>query len=742
MALVRRSTTSSLSSWFSPTQAAQLAVKACRLSVKELYIASHFTLHSIQIFHDALRTYKKRATRDLPCHIIVRITKGLLSYPHTTIQRARLSQQWMMAAPVPRKARVTKAKFLVNMEELLRMEREAARLNPKGVGEEGYVVPEELGGEKEHVLDGEWVHWVDDEDSPLSDMSGKVILYLHGGAFFCCSTQTHRPLLCQIARNTGARVFAVNYRLAPECPFPAGLHDAFAAYLYLIDPLHPAFHSSSSFFTTNYPIHKPISPSDIIIMGDSAGGGLSMSLLVYLKNFLTIPNDRGGSTPMIPLPGAACLFSPWVDLTCSSDSWESNDDTDYLPSRKGKESYLCDMYSDEGSANPVIWYAYGKKCVPRKYVVESEDHKEQERAQPNIEGNGDTRGATSMQPVPLERNDSGVFWDGSSIKEKQRWEPEIPEEVLESFTHEETEVYKFLKHPLISPAFGDLEGMPPILIQAGQAEMLMDETLLLARKLSHYNPQLSSLGYMRHELYTDGPHVFHVFGWLAIAKAAHKNLTDFLRSVGEVKPMEGGGGRDGHRQKLRRFEGGNAGVDEGLMVVDFVKRPGYSEPPHIMAPPPPEADASVIESQIDIKDGVSALLLSDFASSSSTSSQFNLATLSSSPETEDEPAFISPGYTTLDKKHPKRQDSGVGDLADFAAQKWACESAATSVLPPPKPKSNPRAKSSFSFATSWLWGSEKSETKQEREGGRREDDDQESQAMMGWRDHTFGIWGP
>jgi len=121
----------------------------------------------------------------------------------------------------------------------------------------------------------------------------KVILYLHGGAYYTMSAATHRYITISVSKYTNCRVFAVNYRLAPECRWPGQIHDAVQSYLRLIQDLK-------------------IPPEIIILMGDSAGGGLTLATIMYLR-------DHG-----FPLPCGAIVMSPWVDLTMSCDSWETN----------------------------------------------------------------------------------------------------------------------------------------------------------------------------------------------------------------------------------------------------------------------------------------------------------------------------------------------------------------------------------------------------------------------------------
>ena len=123
---------------------------------------------------------------------------------------------------------------------------------------------------------------------PENARSGKILLYLHGGAFVLGSCDSHRKLVTQIAR--AGRIDAVmpEYRLAPEHPYPAGLQDCIGVYRALLD--------------------YGYNPKNIVVAGDSAGGGLTMSLMLELRH-------NG-----VPLPGAAVLLSPFLDLTASGES--------------------------------------------------------------------------------------------------------------------------------------------------------------------------------------------------------------------------------------------------------------------------------------------------------------------------------------------------------------------------------------------------------------------------------------
>lgn len=130
------------------------------------------------------------------------------------------------------------------------------------------------------------------------DGTQRVIMYIHGGAFFFGSVDVHRYQMQRHARKLRACVFAPRYRLAPQFPFPCGLQDCLAAYLQLLSMQDP---------------------STIILAGDSAGAGMAISLMCILRN------------QNIPLPAGAILISPWVDLTHSFPSVAGDAPLDYIP---------------------------------------------------------------------------------------------------------------------------------------------------------------------------------------------------------------------------------------------------------------------------------------------------------------------------------------------------------------------------------------------------------------------------
>ncbi|MCP2336681.1 alpha/beta hydrolase [Actinomadura rupiterrae] len=158
---------------------------------------------------------------------------------------------------------------------------------PRGVT----VEPQELG-----ACTAEWVRaGAPDED--------KVFLYLHGGGYFFGSPGLYRPFNWRLSASTGRAVLALDYRLAPKHTPADALEDAVTAYEFLLG--------------------RGYKPEDIVVGGDSAGGHLTLALLLALK-------ERE-----LPLPKAAVCLSPWVDLLCDADSHRTNARTDYLiPAKK------------------------------------------------------------------------------------------------------------------------------------------------------------------------------------------------------------------------------------------------------------------------------------------------------------------------------------------------------------------------------------------------------------------------
>lgn len=136
---------------------------------------------------------------------------------------------------------------------------------------------------------GEWA------GCPSAGAAAPVVLYLHGGGYIGCSPATHRSLVGSLVQRIRGEAWVPQYRLAPEHPFPAALDDAFAAYRHLVE-------------------ERGVSPSRLVVAGDSAGGGLALSLVHRLK------------ASGLPLPAGVVTFSPWADLAATGASLDENSD--------------------------------------------------------------------------------------------------------------------------------------------------------------------------------------------------------------------------------------------------------------------------------------------------------------------------------------------------------------------------------------------------------------------------------
>jgi monoterpene epsilon-lactone hydrolase len=170
---------------------------------------------------------------------------------------------------------------------------------PRGISR--VPVEERLAG-----VHGEWIL------THAQPFSPRVVLYLHGGGYVAGSPEMYRSVTSEFARRCEARVLVVDYRLAPEHPFPAALEDAIAAYRWLLA--------------------QGIAPSNIMIAGDSAGGGLTLSALLGIR-------ERG-----LPRPAGAVLIAPWVDLAATGDSIRTNAQSDDVVVPDNGENRLAHAY--------------------------------------------------------------------------------------------------------------------------------------------------------------------------------------------------------------------------------------------------------------------------------------------------------------------------------------------------------------------------------------------------------------
>ena len=228
----------------------------------------------------------------------------------------------------------------------------------------------------------------------------RVVLCFHGGGYQTGSPASLRGLLALLSAAAQARVLSAGYRLAPEHPFPAAIEDALTAYRWLIAGGTPA--------------------RQVVISGNSSGGGLALGALVALR-------DAGD-----PLPGAAVVMSPWTDLDLTGESMRTRAASDV-------------MLTPEGAREGADWYLAGQD--PR--------------------------------------------------------------------------------HPYASPLYADLHGLPPMLIQAGDAEILRDDSTRFAAAAQAAGVDVTL------EIWDEMPHVWHAFaGLLPEADQAVERIGAWLREHG------------------------------------------------------------------------------------------------------------------------------------------------------------------------------------------------------------------
>ena len=145
----------------------------------------------------------------------------------------------------------------------------------------------------------------------------RVVLYFHGGGYIIGSPRTHRPMLAHLSRDSAARVLSLDYRLAPEHPFPAPIEDAVASYRWLLQ--------------------EGFDPSRIALGGDSAGGGLTVAALVQIRYL------------GLPVPAAGVCVSPWVDMEGLGESMETRAEADPMV---GRENLMVSAKTYLGGADP------------------------------------------------------------------------------------------------------------------------------------------------------------------------------------------------------------------------------------------------------------------------------------------------------------------------------------------------------------------------------------------------------
>ncbi|KAH9889491.1 hypothetical protein C8Q73DRAFT_707875 [Cubamyces lactineus] len=312
----------------------------------------------------------------------------------------------------------------------------------------------------------------------------RCILYAHGGGYYFGSIDQERYCMQRLARKINGRVFTINYRLAPQYPFPCAIQDFIAAYLYLIRPPPGA-------------LHTPVSPSNIILAGDSAGGGLCIALMQVIR-------DSG-----LPQPSGAVLISPWCDLTHSFPSIHLNTATDIIPQYGlsfHKPSTLWPPPPDELTTE----VHQGLRSRIRD-AIRPKSQDERKAAQNGAlsttthpgppathhEGiNNSSRVPTPDYTLPLPEHNSGRTLHLGSVGTLPLPVDGVRSQRVTCTTKagetltldEQVHMYApnyLLAHPLVSPVVSYLGGLPPMLVIASDKEVLRDEIIYFAHKAAH-----------------------------------------------------------------------------------------------------------------------------------------------------------------------------------------------------------------------------------------------------------------
>lgn len=336
-------------------------------------------------------------------------------------------------------------------------------VSPDHLNKAAEVLQEQLGADGiEQVGGREWWQW----RKPKSDMTAewiemrahaadrkekgghgkRVMMYIHGGAYFFGSVDEHRYQMQRHARKLKARVFAPTYRLAPQFPFPCGLQDCLAAYLHLLTVQEP---------------------SEIVLAGDSAGGGMVISLLCVLR-------DQN-----IPLPAGAILISPWVDLTHSFPSVGEPAPLDYIPQygfhHKPSKSWPPPNEDDVNMLQREAEKTKSRKTGPARTGIDDLEKKQQDPVAPVDESNPNEQPQPDLVSGGVVTDSSkllSVTIDGELVRVKDQ---------IQMYTTNE-----LLAHPLVSPIMQPtLGGLPPLLVMVGGGEMLRDEQIYLAHKCAN-----------------------------------------------------------------------------------------------------------------------------------------------------------------------------------------------------------------------------------------------------------------
>jgi acetyl esterase/lipase len=314
-------------------------------------------------------------------------------------------------------------------------------------------------------LKAEWIEMRGDYNvrKQKNEKSKRVMMYVHGGAYFFGSVDEHRYQMQRHARKLKARVFAPRYRLAPQYPFPCGLLDCLAAYLYLLTVQDP---------------------TEIILAGDSAGGGMVVTLLCVLR-------DRG-----LPLPAGAILISPWVDLTHSFPSLAGDASFDYIPAhgfmQKPSVSWPPPNEDEMEAIAEGAVKELAHEALPRTSTQQERKHAEDEAIQGftlcHTQADQDEQARrNSNNPAGADEQDKNTLpgnripGPGYQLSIQINGKMVVVKDQIQMYT-----TNQLISHPLVSPVLQpSLGGLPPLLIMTGGGELLRDEQIYLAHKAAH-----------------------------------------------------------------------------------------------------------------------------------------------------------------------------------------------------------------------------------------------------------------
>jgi len=172
------------------------------------------------------------------------------------------------------------------------------------------------------IADGVHAEWI----SCRKVNTNKIFMFIHGGGYYRGSIASTRATVARISEQAGVQCLSINYRLAPEHPFPAAIDDTYTAY--------------------NWILKQGINPQNIIVSGQSAGGGLCLALLLKIK-------DNKGTQPL-----GAVAISPWTDLSQSGNTMKTNEEIDPIISKKYLDRmaglYLKDLSFSLPLASPLF----------------------------------------------------------------------------------------------------------------------------------------------------------------------------------------------------------------------------------------------------------------------------------------------------------------------------------------------------------------------------------------------------